>query len=114
CLWFVVLSCGIVGAWPAIRSSPRQAIAVLGIALFALALRGGGSRDSFYGLEYEDAYVYAAAARQSAWIKFSSGFDGLSVCAVGSLQDCSESEVFPGHLPGFPALLRAVQTAVGY
>jgi hypothetical protein len=112
-LWALVLSCSVLGVVPALRSSPRHAIFVLMIALLALALRGGLTRDHFYGLEYEDAYVYAAASRQSAWNP-GSGFGGLTVCAVGSLQDCSESEVFPGHLPGFPALLRGAQAMVGY
>jgi hypothetical protein len=113
-LWALVLTCAVLGVVPALRSSSRHAIFVLMIALLALALRGGFTRDHFYGLEYEDAYVYAAASRQSAWGNPGSGFGGLTVCAVGSLQDCSESEVFPGHLPGFPALLRGVQAMVGY
>jgi len=97
-----------------LRSSPLQLVIVLLIAVVAFALRGGMTTGYFYGLEYEDAFVYAAASRLIA--STDSGFSvaGLTVCAVGSAAECSMSESFPGHLPGFPALLYAAQSVVGF
>jgi hypothetical protein len=107
--WAVVLVGGFVGVARAINGSRRQLIVAVTILGLALSLRLGGQ--TFYGLEYEDAYVYAASARTPD----STGMDwrGLRVCAVGSLDDCREWEFFPGHLPGFPAALRAVMAVVG-
>jgi len=112
-LWALVLLGGLFGVWCALRSARHQIWILLTIAALALAVRGSFRSDYFYGLEYEDAYVYAVASRHltpttSVWKS-----SGLTVCAVGSLDECTEWERFPGHLPGFPAILRAVQVLVG-
>ena len=113
-LWGIVLVGGLLGVWSLLRSSPRQLFLVLLIPLIAFALRGGITTGHFYGLEYEDAFVYAAASRWIASTGSDASFGGLTVCAVGSLEHCSMSERFPGHLPGLPALLYAAQSFVGF
>jgi hypothetical protein len=86
------------------------------IALLSFFVRDGATHRGFYGLEYEDAYVYAAAARQQYVLGNANPhfLQGLTVCAVGSLEDCSESETFPEHLQGSPALLRGFLALWGY
>ena len=69
----------------------------------------------FHGLEYEDAYVYAVAGRellegfeaqQDSWL--------TTVCTMGSLQSCEQTETFSGHYIGYPALLAVVGSFTGF
>jgi len=115
CLWGVVLAGVVLGIGLAVRAAPPQLLAITAIGLIAFGLRGGFSDETFFGLEYEDAYVYSVAARQFTLPHGAeSDFAELAVCSVGSLQYCTWSETFPGHLPGFPALLVAAELLIGY
>jgi hypothetical protein len=109
-LWVLVICGGFVGSLRMLRRAPVQAIYATVAVGLALALRLG--HPAFYGLEYEDAFVYAAAAR-ALEASGGLGWQGLQVCAVGSLDNCREWELFPGHLPGLPAALRAAIVVLG-
>jgi hypothetical protein len=111
-LWAVVVCAVFVGVIAVSRRDQRSMLVVTVLALLALALRAGVD-GPFYGLEYEDAYVYAAAAKHLAATGPTVEFGGLTVCAVGTGTTCAESEFYPGHLPGFPALLYAVESILG-
>src|SRR5688500_11971733 len=110
-LWGVVLAAGVLGAWSSASRIKGSVWVLLLVATTAMALRVSPT-NSFYGLEYEDAYVYAAASRFAPPPAPRGTPSGLTVCAVGSLSDCQETEAYPGHLPAFPALLRTVQAVV--
>jgi hypothetical protein len=112
-LWAAVISGVLLGCFSLARHSRLASIALLLIASLALLVRLTPTR-SFYGLEYEDAYVYAAASRLASTPIWSISGAGLDVCSVGSVTDCEETETYPGHFPGLAALLTVVQSVVPY
>ena len=95
---------GVTGRW--------RILVVIGLLALGTRIYPTG----FYGLEYEDAYVYAAAAKFAdvAPVEALASSLTVTVCAVGSLEACDESEGYPGHLNGYSALLRAVTALLGY
>ena len=97
-------SAGVAGRW--------GILVVIGLLALGIRIYPTG----FYGLEYEDAYVYAAAAKFADVAPNTALASSLTVtvCAVGSLEACAESEGYPGHLNGYPALLRAVTAVLGH
>lgn len=111
-LWAVVLCSAIAGAVVVTRCDLKTTASLILIISLALLLRIGAD-GPFYGLEYEDAYVYAAASKHLTAAGSGLEFGGLTVCAAGTATACSESEFYPGHLPGFPALLSAVELITG-
>jgi hypothetical protein len=113
-LWLLVIGCGLAAVWLTVRRANRQLWVISAIALLAFGVRGGFSTTHFYGLEYEDAYVYAVAARHMATASYGLLPGGLVVCAVGTPDACAEWESFPGHLPGLPALLYMLHEVLGY
>jgi uncharacterized membrane protein len=72
----------------------------------------------FYGLEYEDSYIYSVAGR------YLSAGDYLcnppnscyltTVCAVGNLNTCAKTETFSGHFIGYPFMIAAASRIFGY
>jgi hypothetical protein len=73
----------------------------------------------FHGMEYEDSYVYTVAGRQIAeHARIEPAEDPLpysiTVCAVGSLTSCKESDNFPEHLIGYPYVLSLFSKTFGY
>lgn len=72
----------------------------------------------FHGLEYEDAYVYAAAARQTfpAPVTNAPGSDTYltTVCAVGSVESCRQPETYSGHFIGAPYVISLATDLFGY
>jgi len=110
--WALVLSGAVAGALIVSRHEVKTRWSLAAVVLMALLLRIG-TDGPFFGLEYEDAYVYAAASRYLAATGSSLGFGGLTVCAIGSHTVCADSEFYPGHLPGFSAFLYAVESMVG-
>jgi hypothetical protein len=67
------------------------------------------SRNAFYGLEYEDSYVYTVAARtdtpQQEHTPLGSAYL-TSTCVVGSVESCEASETYSGHFIGWPSIIR--------
>ena len=63
-LWAGVLLGGLCGVRAALKGSRRyEWLALVAVAVLALGLRVDWRGETFYGLEYEDAYVYAVASR---------------------------------------------------
>lgn len=71
----------------------------------------------FFGLEYEDSYVYTVVGRQLAE-NLQPTADATSyltsVCAVGNLRECIESETYSGHYIGLPYVVSLAAHVVGY
>jgi len=88
------------------------------VLLVALCWRVPFDGHFFYGLEYEDSYVYAVAGRDlSAGAHFcdqSSSCYLTTVCAVGSTNSCKFSETFSGHFIGYPFMVALVSRFFGY
>lgn len=70
---------------------------------------------AFYGLEYEDSYVYAVSARttlsqdelrESAYL--------TSTCVIGSLKSCEGTETFSGHFIGWPSIIRLATHVINF
>lgn len=61
----------------------------------------------FYGLEYEDSYVYTVSALSpTAEGQYEDSHFLTHTCVVGSLDSCEKRETFSGHYIGWPAILR--------
>jgi len=79
------------------------------ILLLCLVWRVAAYALPFYGLEYEDSYVYTVSAlspidevgRHQSESSFLT-----RTCVIGSLDSCKERETFSGHYIGWPAILR--------
>ena len=72
----------------------------------------------FYGLEYEDSYIYPAAARYLA-SNTPHTAPGTSrflttVCAVGSWTSCRNPETSSGHFIGYPFMIAVVAKLFRY
>jgi hypothetical protein len=97
----------------------RPFVIVVLIAAAALLLRLPFKSPRFYGLEYEDSYVYVSAARLIALHGHVPPDPPLSAylittCAVGSLEVCQQRAAFSGHYLGYPALLAMIISLIGY
>ncbi len=85
---------------------------LLGIAILAkLPLFG----HYFFGLEYEDAYIYNAFARALLYIQHLSATPFLTQgCLFGNLSNCYLSGTYSGHLITFPAIVYLIFRLIGY
>jgi hypothetical protein len=85
-------------------------MAVAGITKFP------SSDNIFNGLEYEDAYVYNAAARFILSNTKTSQTESLltNTCSVGALDNCQEYATFSGHVIGYPTVIAAAGKLFGY
>ncbi len=97
----------------------RTLVIVSFVAAAALLLRLPFTRPPFYGLEYEDSYVYVSAGRLIASHGNVLPDPPLSAflitgCAVGSLEACQTRTAFAAHYLGYPALLAWIVSLVGY
>jgi hypothetical protein len=72
----------------------------------------------FFGLEYEDSYIYTVAARHldsgSQLCVPGNSCYLTTVCAVGSWQSCKALETSSGHYVGYPFMIAAASRLVGY
>jgi len=69
----------------------------------------------FYGLEYEDAYIFNASSRQLNYSANPGPHPFLtSSCSVGSLVDCQINGTYSGHLIGFPAVTSFAHRIFGF
>ena len=97
----------------------RAFIMVLLVAAAAILIRLPVTSPGFYGLEYEDSYLYVSAARFIALHGHIPPEPPLSAylitsCAVGSLAACQKRAAFSGHYLGYPALLAMIVSLIGY
>jgi hypothetical protein len=72
----------------------------------------------FYGLEYEDSYVYTVAGRYLSTSAQSCGPASscylTTVCAVGNSHSCRIPETFSGHYIGYPFIIAVASRLIGY
>jgi len=72
----------------------------------------------FFGLEYEDSYIYSVSARDinSGTLTCSSGNSCYltTVCVVGNLNSCKVSETSSGHFLGYPLMIAIASRVFGY
>ncbi|MGA8489683.1 MAG: hypothetical protein WB711_04625 [Terriglobales bacterium] len=72
----------------------------------------------FFGLEYEDSYIYSVSARyvNSGTIMCSPGNSCYltTVCAVGNQNSCRLSETSSGHFLGYPLVIAIASRVFGY
>lgn len=69
----------------------------------------------FWGLEYEDSFIFNDTARQLAHnYIFTNDFFITCSCTSGSIEDCSSMASFGGHFITFPFLLFLLNAIVGY
>lgn len=92
--------------------------AIFFLILIALLWRLPYSGDFFYGLEYEDAYVYSVSGRylsQGVILQSKSSSPYLTtVCAVGSWKECTVTDTFSGHFIGYPYLVAILSNLLGF
>jgi hypothetical protein len=103
------------------RKSNRDLIRKTSFWIFAaLALAGIAklptSDKIFSGLEYEDAYVYNAAARFILSNPKPSESKSLltDACSVGALDNCQDYATYSGHVIGYPTAIAAAGKLFGY
>ena len=69
----------------------------------------------FFGLEYEDAFIFTDVGRA---LSIRNGLNSLpyqtETCAVGSLNECQFSMTYGGHFIPFPLLASFVDRFFGY
>src|SRR5262245_47752042 len=69
----------------------------------------------FFGLEYEDAYVYSASAKFALHSVLTTPAPYvITGCSVGTLDDCQTQVSYSGHTVGFPAIIAAVARFTGF
>jgi hypothetical protein len=72
----------------------------------------------FYGLEYEDSYIYPVAARYLAsntpHAEPTASPYLTTVCALGNWNSCSNPETSSGHFIGYPFIIAVVAKVFGY
>ena len=87
-------------------------IAVALVILWRLPIDG----QKFFGLEYEDSYVYTVAARQMLdGHRFASSNHFLTtVCVVGSISRCDQADTYSGHYIGSSYVFSLVGRLFGY
>lgn len=72
----------------------------------------------FFGLEYEDSYIYSVSARDvnSGTRTCSRGNSCYltTVCVVGNLNSCKVSETSSGHFLGYPLMIAIASRVFGY
>lgn len=72
----------------------------------------------FYGLEYEDSYIYSVSARylESGTRSCSPGNSCYltTVCAVGNWTSCEVNETSSGHFLGYPFMIAIASRVFGY
>jgi len=88
------------------------------ILFLALVWRVPMQGHLFYGLEYEDSYVYTVAGRYlSAGVQACSPASSCyltTVCAVGNSHSCKIPQTFSGHYIGYPFIIAVASRLVGY
>src|SRR6218665_3949211 len=69
----------------------------------------------FWGLEYEDAFVYNDAGRYlNSDYDFQSAFFKTQCCIDGSFEKCNEYASYGGHFLTFPFLISKLNLLIGY
>ena len=94
----------------------KRFVWILGSIAIAGLLKYPFDGQIFSGLEYEDAYIYNAAARfflSNAALLPTQSFLTTS-CSVGSLAACNEYSTYSGHVIGYSAAIAGAVKLFGY
>lgn len=91
---------------------------IAGLAL-TLAFRLPLGSSFFWGLEYEDSYVYTVAARQildrpQSFVPLNWSPFLITLCSTGSFEECLSWETFSGHYIGYPFVMAQLAGLIGY
>lgn len=119
-LWGAIATCVIfLSTSPPLTKAFRENWKTLVfIILLALTWRLPFEDHFFYGLEYEDSYIYPVAARYLAFnsLHAAPATSQLltTVCAVGSWNSCRSPETSSGHFIGYPFMIAVAAKAFGY
>jgi hypothetical protein len=88
------------------------------IVLLATLWRLPFERRFFFGLEYEDSYIYTVAARHlesgSQHCVPGNSCYLATVCVIGSWESCKALETSSGHYIGYPFMIAVAFRLVGY
>ena len=85
------------------------------LIIIALIAKYPFFQNYFFGLEYEDSYVYDAVARSFLYFQDFSVDPYLTKgCTIGSLNDCQIISTYSGHLITFPSIIYFVFLIFGY
>lgn len=91
------------------QSLRKHGARIVLLGFVALLWRLPSDGQFFYGLEYEDAYVYSVSGRyfsEGAVLAETPGPRYMTtVCAVGSWRRCKIPDLFSGHFIGYPYLI---------
>ena len=98
-----------------IKSKTFNFIFFVGIALLSTINKIGVFTKPFFGLEYEDSYIYTDAGRSLNY-QYDWSYQPLSVnsCVIGSISDCTSNSTYSGHLILFPLLISLGNHFLGY
>jgi hypothetical protein len=119
-LWGALISCLVFFTMEReFMEALRRRWLPLGLILFlALVWRLPFEGHFFYGLEYEDSYIYSVAGRSLDSGTRNCAREGscylTSVCAVGNWNSCKVTETSSGHFVGYPFLIAIVSRVLGY
>lgn len=94
----------------------RRFVWVLAAIALAGVLKYPFDGKIFSGLEYEDAFIYNAAARFSLGDSVSLPVQPLltASCSIGSLAACKEYSTYSGHVIGYSAFIAGAIKLFGY
>jgi hypothetical protein len=98
-----------------IDSKTIYIISLLLTISLSLINKSGVFTKPFFGLEYEDSYIYSDAGRSLNY-NYDWSFQPLSVnsCVVGSIANCQSNSTYSGHLIIFPILISVINKILGY
>jgi len=69
----------------------------------------------FFGLEYEDSYIFNVFARSLLYIQdFSFSTFATKSCIIGSLSNCHSLASFASHFITFPSVIYSIFRLIGY
>jgi hypothetical protein len=95
-----------------LKSSYKQIFFILIVAFIA---KYPFFQNYFFGLEYEDSYVYDAYARSLLYFQHFSVDPFLtSGCTIGSFNDCQVISTYSGHLITYPSVVYFFIFLFGY
>jgi hypothetical protein len=84
------------------------------LLLIFIAIRLAFVNNPFWGLEYEDSYIYNVSSRIFNKVDIHPDPFKTKSCLFGSINDCKEVGTYSGHLISFSLLLAPINIIFGY
>lgn len=119
-LWGAIVLSGVfLATSPQLRQALRENWKSLTfVILLAFIWRLPFDGHFYYGLEYEDSYIYSVAARYLAsnppHVDPATSPFLTTVCAVGNWSSCRNPETSSGHFIAYPFMIAVVSKVFGY